>query len=264
MERHSVSNEVESALISTAVDPVELAKELASIRELDGYVLRPRRDETIVDEYLDTREARLGSRHVAFRVRRLDGAAKLTVKGPTRGRSGPASSRVEIERRWSRSAASGALRALATLDVPLTGRTAPRAWKSPEEFAKSLGLFRVQKRQTIRRPREVRRAGRSTSRPLAELAVDLVTYTIGRRKVRLLEVEVEAKRSQGIQAADRITSLLVARWGGDLRAWPHSKLATGLALDHLEKEGKLADVVSSGGWLTPRGVALVSRRLALA
>ncbi len=53
-----------------------------------------------------------------------------------------------------------------------------------------------------------------------------------------------------IDAADRITELLLAGRRHSLKPWRHSKLATGLALETLEREGKLADLLASAGWLT--------------
>jgi len=251
--------EVESALIAVSDDAPKVLAQVEALREIDDYVLGRRAPENIVDEYLDTRDVRLGAHRIALRIRSLDGAPRLTLKGPTESRKGPTSSRLEIERSWSTSAASLALRALADLDVPLGRRTASRAWKTPEDFAKALGLSRVQRRETNRTPRDVRRRT-GTGRPLAELSIDRVTYAVGRRKVRVAEIEVEAKRPDGIVAADRVTEWLGAHVKA-LRPWSHSKLATGLALDALEGEGRMAELVSSGGWLTARGIDAVSRWL---
>jgi inorganic triphosphatase YgiF len=253
-------SEYESALI--AIAGAELLAEIEALHELDGYVLVPRALETIVDEYFDTPDARLGARHIALRVRYLDGAPRLTLKGPTERRAGPASRRLEIERPWSIVAAGQALRSLASLEVPLARCTASRAWRNPSDFAKDLGLARVQHREALRRPRDVRAKSGGTPRPLAEMALDTVTYSIGRRKVRLFEVEIEAKRREGIRAADRVTELLLAGRRRSLNAWRHSKLATGLALESMEREGNLAGLLASGGWLTPKGIKALARRLA--
>ena len=121
--------------------------------------------------------------------------------------------------------------------------------------------MRVQHRETLRKPRDVRRKSGATY-PLAEMALDTVTYSIGRRKVRLFEVEIEAKRREGIEVADRVTEVLRAGRRQSLKPWRHSKLATGLALESLEREGKLADLLASGGRLTPNGVRALARRLA--
>jgi inorganic triphosphatase YgiF len=255
----ATEQEVESALIAVSENVQTLRTKLAALRELDGWLLTPRADENIVDEYVDTADERLGSRHVALRVRRLDGSPRLTLKGPTRRRSGAASTRFEIERPWSTRAAQQALRGLVDLGVPLARRTASRAWRSPEDFTRALGLEPRQRRETTRQPRDVYRKEASTGRPLAELALDTVTYSIGRRKVRVFEVEVEAKRRDGVEAADRVTQRLLESWAG-LRPWRHSKLATGLALEALEGQGKLADLVATGGFLTPRGIEALSRQ----
>ena len=257
-----IGREVESALIAALDDAAGLARRLAALRELDGYVLSPRAEERIADDYLDTADARLGAKRVALRVRRLDGVPRLTLKGPTERRAGAASGRLELEQPWSPAAAGRALRALADLDIPLARRTASRAWRKPEDFISALGLALIQRRETLRRPRDVRDRGGASDPPLAELALDTVSYRIGRRKVRLFEVEVEAKRRSGVAAADRVATLLIERWGSGLRVWRHSKLATGLALEALEREGKLAASLSPGGWLTPKGIDLLARRLA--
>jgi inorganic triphosphatase YgiF len=257
-----VGREVEAALIAASDDAGGLARRLAALRELNGYLLSPRPEERIADDYLDTADARLGTKRVALRVRLLDGAARLTLKGPTERRGVATSRRLELEQPWSAAAAGRALRALANLDIRLARRTASRAWRNPEDFVSALGLVHVQRRETLRKPRDVRDRGGASDAPLAELALDTVSYRIGRRKVRLFEVEIEAKRKEGVAAASRVAGLLIERWGGGLRAWKHSKLATGLALDALERDGKLAALLSPAGWLTPKGIDLLARRLA--
>lgn len=260
MRTRRTGSEVESALIAVSNDAASLAAEIAALRALGPYVLIARPQETIVDEYFDTADARLEARRIALRIRHLDGALRLTIKGPTQRRAGPASRRLEIEKPWSTAATSQALRSLADLGVPLARRTASRAWRTPANFAKALSLARIEKRRTLRKPRNVH-GKHGTGRPLAEMALDTVIYSVGRRKVRVFEVEIEAKRREGIQAADRVTKWLLKGRRTSLKLWRHSKLAMGLALQALEREGKLAGLVTSRGWLTPRGVKALARRL---
>ena len=257
-----IPREIESALVLSVARPAADARAIVKLRSLGDFVLQPRAEQRIVDDYLDTGDRRLGSKRIALRIRRLNGAARLTLKGPTRRRSGPASGRLELEEPWTPAAAGRVLRVLAHLDVPLARRTASRAWRKPEDFVLDLGLTYVQRRETLRRPRDVRERTGSADPPLAELALDTVSYRVGRRKVRLFEVEIEVKRKEGVKAADRVTAFLLERWGGTLRSWPYSKLATGFALQELERDGRLEGVLSASGWLTPRGFKLLSQRLA--
>lgn len=257
-----IPREIESALVLSVARPAAAVRRMVELRSLGDYVLKPRADQRIDDDYLDTEDGRLSAKRIALRIRRLNGAPRLTLKGPTRRRSGPASGRLELEEPWTPAAAGSVLRVLAHLDAPLARRTASRAWRKPEDFVLALGLTHAQRRETLRRPRDVRERAGSADPPLAELALDTVSYRVGRRKVRLFEVEIEAKRKEGVKAADRVTAFLLERWGGTLRSWPYSKLATGFALQELERNGKLEGMLSTAGWLTPEGFNLLSQLLA--
>jgi hypothetical protein len=256
-----IPQEIESTLLLSVARSAAATRRIAELRSVGDYVLEPRADQRIDDDYLDTEDGRLGAKRVALRIRSLNGVYRLTLKGPTERRSEPASGRLELEQSWTPAVAGRVLRVLAVLDIPLARRTASREWRKPEDFVRAMGLIHVQRRETLRRPRDVRVRARAMDPPLAELALDTVTYRIGRRKVRLFEVEIEAKRREGVRAADRVTTLMLERWEGALRSWPHSKLATGLALQALERDGKLEGALSTARWLTPKGVDLLSRRL---
>ncbi|HYM80850.1 MAG TPA: CYTH domain-containing protein [Candidatus Limnocylindria bacterium] len=253
--------EIESALIVWASSPAAFARKIAAMRELGDFVLVPRPTQRIEDDYLDTADGRLGSRRIALRVRHVDGAARIAVKAPPpKGRAGP-NERLEIDRPWSPAAAGRILRTLTELGTPLARRTGSRAWRGPDDFVAALNLVSVQRRATRREPRDVLVRGERSRTPLAELAIDTVTYSIGKQRVRLCEIEVEAKREEGVTTVRALPVLLLEHWQDELRVWRHSKLSTGKALQALDREGKLAAMLAPGGWLKPGAREKLERRL---
>jgi inorganic triphosphatase YgiF len=253
-------HEFESTLIVWSDRSAATARRLSTVREIDRYKLTPEPDQYIEDLYLDTADGQLSAKRLSLRIRRLNDEPRLTLKGPSRGK-GPGTSRLEIERPWSISAARSMLKLLRDLDVTLDSRAAATAtWAGPEEFAARVGLVELQRRSTLRQPRSVRRLD-SDNNPLAEYAVDTVTYRLRRRRLRLCEIEIEAKRASGRKAVARLHDALLREYPITLRHWRHSKLALGIALQELETEGRLARWIKTGGWLSRRGLEQVSKEL---
>lgn len=78
----------------------------------------------------------------------------------------------------------------------------------------------------------VRGSGPSTS-ILAELAIDMVTYTFNDIKVGLSMVEVEAKSTGSLTSVQEIARALVLRYRPSVQQWFHGKFVTGLAIRKL-------------------------------
>jgi CYTH domain len=236
--------EREAKLVITDARPEAVADAIAALAHLAGRPLAPAGEVTIVDVYFDTPEGALRTRGESLRVRTVDGRAFLTLKGREREVGGGVIERDELEMPWSAEAHARLVEMLGTEGIAL--RRAGAAG-DPVDALGEAGLARIQERQTRRRLRYALSAGRS---PIAELAIDAVSYRLALGLVRHHEVEIEAKAAEGAGYLPRAVEELRARFDGALTLWRHGKLATGFAIERLlaspEGGGLLA-----GGRLVP-------------
>jgi hypothetical protein len=241
--------EIEAALIVYADAPQAVERHLADLQALAEFSLLARATETIEDIYFDTTDHSLQARLIALRVRRLNGTPLLTMKAD----SHPAAAgedRLEIESSWSPSALHNIVSELRNRGVTVPVSPGELHSTDPTEVMASLGLEEVQARVTRRIPRDVV-ARDAETRPLAELAIDAVTYRFRDGPVRLFEVEVEAKGKGDASTVERITASLRDEFPAQLRLWPYGKLPTGKAIQELLANGKLDDVIGEDGTLRP-------------
>lgn len=245
--------EIETALVVCSETPGDVLDAVAALRELAGFELRPRPDETIRDVYFDTPDGRVAAAGGALRAREVGGRTLLTIKWP----SGSAGARVELEEEWP-GRAWETLRAElgAELDLPATPPAADAA-----EALRLSGLEVVQERETRRRVRDVAPPG---GERLAELAVDSVAYRLPGGPVRLHEVEIEAKTADaavGEAAVATVAQALTADFRTALRPWPHGKLPTGRAVEELLAVGERDALVADDGSLLPGAYDAIAARL---
>jgi inorganic triphosphatase YgiF len=175
------------------------------------YTLRSRGAEEHVDTLLDTVSRRVTSRMFGLRVRDINGALTLTLKGPNIGTSG-----VHERQEWE-----------APLEPPLTLRA--ELW--PEPIASMVldligaeplvPLFRVAVR---RRVWDVKRG----SRVIGELALDTGAILAAGRREEIRELELELKGSGARADLETLASQLTTSL--PLRPEARSKLHRGLAL----------------------------------
>jgi hypothetical protein len=242
-------HEIEAALIVYADAPQTVEQRLADLQTLSEFRLLPRAIETIEDIYFDTTDRSLQARLIALRIRRLDGTPLLTMKAD----SHPAlagEDRLEIESQWSPGALHNVISQLRNRGVGVRDSPGELGSTDPTAVMASLGFEVVQARVTKRTPRDVVTGGAETQ-PLAELAIDAVTYRFRDGRVRLLEVEVEAKGGGDAQTVERITASLHAAFPSQLRPWPYGKLPTGKAIQELLADGKLDGLISEDRMLRP-------------
>jgi len=240
-------HEIEAALIVYADAPQAIEQCLADLQTLAEFSLLPRATETIEDIYFDTTDCSLQARLIALRVRRLDGTTLVTMKAdPHRVAAGE--DRLEIESPWSLSALHNVVSELRSRGVGVPGSPGELGSADPAAVMASLGLEEMQTRVTRRTPRDVVARGAETD-PLAELAIDAVTYRFRDGRVRLLEVEVEAKGGGDASTVERITASLHDAFPSQLRPWPYGKLPTGKAIQELLAGGHLDGLTGEDGML---------------
>jgi hypothetical protein len=230
--------EVEGVLLVRADDQEAAARRVAALEAVDRFELRPRPAQRIRDTYLDTTDGDLAGRRVAFRVRELDGRPLLTLKADA-VRSGLAAERLELEAPWSAEALGAVLEELRRRGVELADPPQGAGAGEPLADLGGLGLRPTQVRDTTRTPRDVLERGREAAGPVAELTVDDVGYQLPTGSARLLEVEVEAKGSGGLETVQALLAALAEGFPDELRPWPYGKLATGKAVEQLLAAGRL-------------------------
>jgi len=98
--------------------------------------------------------------------------------------------------------------------------------------------------------------------PVAELAVDAVTFHLAGSEVRHYEIEVEVKGVGGDAAVAALTESLVIRFWPSLRPWRHGKLATGKAVATLIEQRGRDDMLTEAGALRPTAYDTVAAALA--
>jgi inorganic triphosphatase YgiF len=233
--------EVEAALIVCSDAPLAIEGRIADLRTLAEFSFWPRDTETIEDIYFDTQDRALQARLIALRIRRSDSKVLLTVKADSRP-VGASADRLEIESEWSPAALHNALSELRDRGVGVPGSPGDLSSIDPTAVMASLGLEEVQARVTTRTPRGVVARGEGTE-PVAELAIDAVTYRFREGQVRLHEVEVEAKGKGDASTVERITAGLLKAFPAQLQPWAYSKLATGKAIEKLLADGRLAGLL---------------------
>jgi inorganic triphosphatase YgiF len=247
--------EAEIKLLISAERPADVIEEIASLREIDGRPLGPARTRFLRDTYFDTPDRRLGELRFNLRLREDDGQVLATLKGPKSSVGSGVVIRSEIESPWSRETVGRIRSVLAEAGISV-GETPDIA--DPAGTMRAAGLVLLQTRRTRRHARDVRD---QSGRAFAELVIDAVTYLFGEREIRHHEVEIEAHDAAEASSLAALADDLLARFGDVLRAWRRGKLATGLAIQDLLENGRLAAHVHDGT-LRPGAYDLIERHLA--
>lgn len=197
-----------------------------------GYNVRTMPRLRIHDVYYDTPRRLLGRKSIGLRIRKIHGRIFLSMKSDPRptGRTGVR--RNEFESPWSHKSLTYVLKKLRQNGLPLVE---PQFSKSkPSIVLARLGFKILQERQTTRDVRQILQSSKTRNRPLAEVDIDRVTF-LGKPKVRIYEVEIEAKSAGSMRLVQRIGAELESNYSGFLKVWPHGKLVTGLAIRQLTR-----------------------------
>lgn len=228
--------ETEATLVIISPRPQATANSIGGLRVLGDYKLVPEPDIEIRDRYYDTDEGDLWSQLIALRIRETPSGTFVAVKGPqTKVPDQPGITRFEIEGLWSDAAIARIGEALAARGLEIGRRITKGHGNHPGSFVERLGLTMIQDRRTRRAPRDVFHSSPSNTEDqrLAELAIDMTEYLFGAGRVRHFEVEIEAKQRNGFRAVGQLADLLSETYQQQLEQWPHSKLATGRAIEAL-------------------------------
>ena len=252
--------EVEAKLIVVSERAREVVERAAALRQVAGYRLEDRGELRLRDVYWDTEDRALGHARCALRLRHEGESVRVTLKAQGREVRPGTADRLEIELPWSAEALERVAAALDGLGVPLPRPASAEG--EPAAVLGAMGLRVVQDRVTVRRVRDVLRPGSNDGAPLAELVVDSVGYGDGTREAWHHEVEVEARGEQGAAVLEELSDALLGLFPGELRPWPHSKQATGSAVEALLSGGDAEGLVGAGGDLAPGAYERIDGHLA--
>jgi inorganic triphosphatase YgiF len=250
--------EIEAKLAVTSDAPHVVADEIAGLESLENWTLRERNSVLVRDVYVDAPNLPLEESGVALRLRLVENRYVVTLKG-RETRIGNALQREELEREWSRETLDLISSRLRDWGIRLSQPPSFGDESEPSAVIAHWGLVAVQDRETFRRCKDVV-PGSSGGAVAAELAVDEVVYRIAGRRIRHHEVEIELHGSEKTAALADIVADLCCRWPV-LTVWPHSKYATGKALEALLAVPQATLEISESGDLLPAGYAGVERWL---
>jgi CYTH domain-containing protein len=236
---------IESEIVLVITDKVEeTSRDIAGLRSLLDYELRGRRSLTIRDTYYDTLDQFLGRNKISFRTRRSGNNLLLSVKSKPTRTAGAGTRRLEIERPLTHTS----IRAIAR-QLGLKGTRSASALslsREPSGLLAGIGLEVVQERTTRRRSRDIAEHVRGRLHVFAELDIDEVTYKLDSRRVRIFEVEIEAKTAKAMPKMRRVAEALLSNYPSSLRSWAHGKFVTGATIKRLVDSGRLENLTSDG------------------
>lgn len=228
------SIESELTLLVSSDDPNEMLSKIGDMVSIDDYMLEPAGSFLIRDFYLDTPTGELTGQRWALRIRREGEQVWITVKGPSQERSGGILERTEMELPSS----PKAFATLSGLPVMQSLSISPfqkiKTQGDPLETFINAGLIVIQKRETRRVIRLLRHI--TTNQVVAELALDRVMYHIDDKVLRHYEIEIESKGKEAALVVQHIAEYVLRLYPDELRKWPHTKFATGMAIQALLSE----------------------------
>jgi inorganic triphosphatase YgiF len=223
--------ETETCLLVVGEDPAAIMRQVGSLELLAGQSLQSAGTWTQRDVYVDTPDGALRQQGFGLRLRTRDGSDEvLTLKGPPVASGGASTTRLEIE------GTSRVIQALRNAGIDV----------HPQDMAP------LQTRITQRTALCV-----GTS---IELVLDVVTYEVGEQHVLHYEIEIEALSPDATHRIEAMTEALLNEFK-HLRTWPHSKLATGLALESLHARDVLLDGIHHKGHPTATLYDAIEREL---
>jgi inorganic triphosphatase YgiF len=235
-----------------------IRKELANLRNILEYELKPKPPRIISDTYYDTPEDSLRLRKISLRTRKLSGNLLISTKSDVRRIAGTIIRRREIELPWSYNSIRLVAKNL-KLTIPKSSVSRFHHIPASRTFA-TMGLEIIQERRTRRETRDVVRKSKTPALVLAELAIDRVIYTFKDRKIGLSEVEIEAKSCRSLTTVRDVATALVSKYQTVLQQWFHGKFLTGLAIRTLLETKTLQNYLVNGD-LQPEAFRLIDRTI---
>ncbi len=252
--------ETETTLRLTSGERQETLRKLQTLEKIGPYLLLNPRRETVRDRYLDTPGNRLKKTRYALRIRQIDEALHITLKGPSTRNDDGSRSRLEIELPFTSEATARVFRELASRGVRLRGDWNCTEPPSREDLLDGARLAPFQERVMIRETRDLVEK-EADADPIAEMVIDQVAYRPGGLECRHAEMEIELKPGCDPAHLGPAARLFLDRFRDRLVLWFHGKLAIGLALEQLFKDGLQPGLLDDHHWLTEEAYRRIRRPL---
>ena len=233
-----MSKEIEATLVVVHDEPQRILEKVSALRSLGPYRFSPGVVLTLEDTYYDTPSRLLSSRGIAVRIRHVGELHLFCIKHDEHVDVAGTASRDEMETPWSRQCMDHLLPVLHKLQGGIC--EVPPESCSPGECLACLGLTALQERETTRILKDASLPGGPCSGPVAELALDRVSYAIGSCRILHYEIEVEARTADASTFVREISTLLSSRFGDTLQTWRYNKLTTGFAIERLVSGNSLS------------------------
>ena len=249
-------SEVENSLLILTKDNQQVEKIIDDLILANRYYIERKGRRTMTDKYFDYKDKSLKNHKIDLRVRSNEGGPyKITLK-VLKKVTPSHSERVEIERFWSLESFDEIMKILSShLRGHALGRSANFIKKDPENTLTSVKLVKIQERKTERNI--INAINSHTSELEFEFAIDRTLYHLNKsyRHYGMKELEIESKKTGNYEILDRLVNELITYHQSKFRHWPHSKLATGLAIETLlsRRELKTGEDFDNDGLLTQSG-----------
>lgn len=225
-------SEVERALIILSNEYDQVLSIINDLISRNGYLVEQSGPQKIKDIYFDTRDEILKEQKTALRLRTIDDKIFKIALKISKNEKGDESERVEIEKGWSQES-------FIEIMNELNSRLGARMFKfwnyndNPEIALTGANFQQIQERRT---ERNIINALNSGSHQIEfEFAIDRTLYHLDPtcKQYGLMELEIESKQSDNHKVMDRLANELITRHPSTFKLWPHSKIATGKAMETL-------------------------------
>ncbi len=247
--------EVENALLILAKDNELVEKIINDLFLRNRYHFEKKGRRTMTDMYFDYKDKSLKKHKIDLRIRSSEGAPKITLK-VLKSVASSHSERVEIERIWSRESFDEIMKELSShLEEHVLESSANFINGDPENILTSVKFVKIQERKTERNI--INAINSRTSELEFEFAIDRTFYRLNSsyKDYGLMELEIESKKTGNYEILDRHVNEIINDHQSKFLLWPHSKLATGLAIEALlsRREIKTGEDFDIDGLLTLSG-----------
>jgi len=210
----------------------------------------------MTDMYFDYKDKNLEKHKIDLRIRSTEGKApKITLK-VLKSVTSSHSERVAIELVWSPESFDEIMKELSShLRGHVLESSANFINEDPENILTRVKFVKIQERKTERNI--INAINSRTSELEFEFAIDRTYYRLNSsyKDYGLMELEIETKKTGNYEILDRLVNEIINDHQSKFLLWPHSKLATGLAIETLlsRREIKTGEDFDNDGLLTLSG-----------
>lgn len=242
MELSQLPTETEAKLLIVSVAPQQIVDVIRKLPFVGEFPLGEEVNQSFDDLYFDLPDHALSRKKWAMRVRRYSYVEKVAMKGPASELSDGALKRPELEMPWDTDCPEQILEMLESLGVDHK-KSAFRPTDA-EGFLMSIGFEVIQRRETHRIIRKI--FDPTNSVPVAELAIDRVSFAAGDEKLLHYEIEIESWATRECPVIEESLRFLIKKLGSSVIPWKLDKLTTVQVVCDLFESGRLLPHNSNG------------------